>query len=484
MKMTIRFLQSRNGNLRYRRKIPEHLRPYFGGKREITHALGLTVAQQHLAPARVAAIDSKIRKQLAAAERAYQLDQAPEKLALAAEAWARENRLIGPDPVARYSDPYEVTEYDTWADEIERLAERNTPPGIEPGPEFLPPLERMKLETVKRSRRVEVATGLLSAELAYTQHRHGGTLPKAESVAIAQLKEWLTTRGSSLALADVSRADAREFATYLARDRGQGAETVKRRLNSIRALWNFAIDHFELDLKNPWAGLEVPGTSRAHGAAKASEQRLPFNKRHLKLIDEHIRRTLGSNTTTGHFSTADIMLLLRASGCRPLEVGGLLRGDVQVIDGEHCLIIRPNRLRGLKTAESERIVPIVCPEARLALARVLGAAGNDPEAPLFSATLANTNALSGRLRTWLRAAGVPSSPRLVPYSLRHTLVEALRVSGAPEAITASVVGHAQGTMTARYGSGASTIAQLAAAIRNALPHLGEVPDHIYRAIER
>lgn len=484
MKMTVRFLQSRNGNLRYRRKVPEHLRPYFGGKHEITLSLGLTVAQQHLAPQRVAQIDKTVREQLRSAEAAYQQDQSPERLAELAESWAREKRLIGPNPVGRYGGPYETTEYDLWVESLERMAEHLAPRGVGPGPEFLPPLERMKLETAKQGRRVKVPVSLDSAASAYATHRHGGQLAKAEEVAFEQLRAWLRMRRSNCVLEEVSRAEAREFLTYLCNERGQSAETIRRRLNSIRALWNFSIDHFELDTKNPWAGLEVPDSGRKGGTLKASQERLPFNRRHLELIGAHIRRALGSNKPTQSASTADFILLLRATGCRPLEIGGLLRDDIRTIDGELCIIIRPNSFRGLKTKESERIVPVVCNEANLALKRLLHHVESKPDAPLFPASFANTNTLSARLRKWLRAAGVPASPRLVPYSFRHTLAEALRVSGTSEALTAAVLGHSQGTMTARYGAGSQSIPALSAALRTALARLGEVPDHIYRADEK
>ena len=54
-------------------------------------------------------------------------------------------------------------------------------------------------------------------------------------------------------------------------------------------------------------------------------------------------------------------------------------------------------------------------------------------------------------RTYLTRIGLKTGPEIVVYSLRHTVVDRLRLAGIGEDEIGMLVGHDKPTMTGRYG---------------------------------
>ena len=54
-------------------------------------------------------------------------------------------------------------------------------------------------------------------------------------------------------------------------------------------------------------------------------------------------------------------------------------------------------------------------------------------------------------RTYLPRIGLKADRRIVVYSLRHTVVDRLRLAGISEDEIGMIVGHSNPTMTGRYG---------------------------------
>lgn len=471
MLMSVKYLQKRGGRLHYRRKIPEHLRPYLGDRREFKQSLGLAETEQHLAPARIKLIDRDVSRMMLQAERLHQRNQSPEALAKIAEEWALRMSFIGPGSEENRRTDGEFTELDHWLDQLERRAEAQTPRGEEPDPHYLSAEDKMKLETVKRGKRVKVPVSFISAVEAYTDEQAGGMLGKAEQSAFKQLQEWFNKRGTTT-IEDVDRKLASDFITYLSRDRGQSAETIRRRLNSIRALWSFTIDRNEIDdLRNPWAKIKHAALKSDPLKPKASQRVLPFRFEHWEMIDRWCSENPGS--------TRDLIVLLKATGCRPLEIAGLQKVDVQTRGNHKVLNIRPNSNRRLKTEGSERFVPVVTLEAIEALDRLTLA---DRES-LFRRALHNTNNTSQLLNKAIRAAGVPKSRRLVAYSIRHSVIEAMRRNQVREGLISAIVGHSESGITARYGAGGYETSVTAEALEHAQSALGDVQKDVYSPAE-
>ncbi|WP_182482336.1 tyrosine-type recombinase/integrase [Henriciella barbarensis] len=467
MLMKIDYLQRRGGKLRYRRRIPEDIRPYFGGRAEIVQSLGLNAGDEAKAIALIKRIDRDISVQFLEAARAAHRKEDPAVLAKLAEEWAIANKFLGVDRSGLENpyDPKGPSNYDTWLDGTIHAAEQKIGTERELDLSDLSLEDQYRIETVKSGKRVTAPLTIETAIETYATMRHAGELPKAESAAFSQLREWLG-KSSTRYLSELSRSMAREFLGHLANARQQRAGTIRRRLNSLRALWSFSIDHYELTFANPWARLEVPVATEL----KPVEERLPFNAAHWDKIDTLLMQASGD--------IRDVLLLLKFTGCRPLEIAGLAVDDVVRMDGLTCLRIRKNEFRRIKNRESDRLVPLVDPQAVSVIERRLGETGS-----LFPETLHGTSNLSARLNHAIRKAGIPQSSRLTAYSIRHSVTEALRVAGAPDHHMKAILGHADATTTARYGAGGVDVSDLARSLQMAQAHLGKVPLHIYEAEE-
>ena len=108
---------------------------------------------------------------------------------------------------------------------------------------------------------------------------------------------------------------------------------------------------FELATNNPFEGLKIRNKP-AHVSGVSSEEndRRSFTPEEL-LQYEDILKTKKSEIKT-------IGLLMIWTGCRTMEIGGLLNNELLLDLNVPYLLIRPNSIRGLKTLASERKVPL------------------------------------------------------------------------------------------------------------------------------
>ena len=286
----------------------------------------------------------------------------------------------------------------------------------------------------------------------YARHKPEGEVGKAEETAFHQFLECLGDRP----LAELDRLSVRQWMDWLETERGQSAATIRRRLTSAKAVFNFALDTLDLPYRNPF--------SRQKVKQQAPLKRLPFHISHLELIDQWIA---GARLTN---PTGLILRLLKGTGCRPLEIGGLAAADVDLNPATPLIHIRPNQRRRLKTASSERIVPLVDDTLEAARAALAASSGDW----LFPAKCAETELLSARLNKAIRASGVPQTPSLTAYSFRHTFVEAMRQAEVRPEILRLLVGHQRPTMTDQYGAIRYSYAQLQASMLVAQDLFGRV----------
>lgn len=193
MRMNIKHLQVRGGALRYRRKIPQRLRPYFGGKREIVQSLGLRVGQEARAVAMVQALNAQWDAHFLEAERAYRLNQDPHYLATQAEQWALRNRFINPDASGLYgptdSEGRQIGpgDYDFWL-ETEVINPFYRRHQREPELHELAPETRIKIETVKRGSRVPTELTLGRVIDERNKHHWGAKRTKQKLLTLASLR--------------------------------------------------------------------------------------------------------------------------------------------------------------------------------------------------------------------------------------------------------------------------------------------------------
>ncbi|WP_417480508.1 tyrosine-type recombinase/integrase [Maricaulis maris] len=296
----------------------------------------------------------------------------------------------------------------------------------------------------------EAVPTLSQAAEVYARLRGVDALEKPEQMALDQFIAFM----GDLRVDEIQRRKVREWIGWLAEKRGQGSSTVKRRLCSVSAFCTAVIDQHELDLANPFSRHRVPT-----GVVGFRE---PFTRDQLALINAWLKTPWGDRTS------GLIIRLLRATGARPLEIGGLVVADVRLDHELPHIFIRPNAFRGLKTPGSSRLLPLV-EDAVIAAEQAISRA--DGEA-LFPPACHDTGRLSARLNKAIRSTGVPKRKELTAYSFRHTVQEAMRLSGAPFDVQRAVLGHAKTTVTERYGARQVPLELMRKALEQAAIHRG------------
>jgi len=232
-------------------------------------------------------------------------------------------------------------------------------------------------------------------------------------------------------LENITRKDANAYRDYLL---GQIApNSVVRTLSIVKAAINTAINEHDLDCKNVFAGIRVKGS----GASKTD--RLPITEVQLEgTAQDFLNDPLA----------AVLFVTLRDTGCRVAEVTGLLVRDIDL--EQQTLTIKSNGHRSLKTATSERTIPI-SNETAQHLAKFC--VNKTPSEPLFTkyARPRGNDSASAMLMKRLRKT--VSDSKVTIHSLRHRMKDRLRNTGCPEAISRAILGHSENSVAANYGSG-------------------------------
>jgi integrase len=253
---------------------------------------------------------------------------------------------------------------------------------------------------------------------------------KSSMVAIRAL---LTVAGDR-EVESYKRDDARALLAHL-QSIGNKTATIRRRFNTINAILNFAYQELEIDRRNPFAKMIIAGEGL--DAAK----RGTFTEQELRDGYEQ-----SMNSLTG---IPLLFPILGETGCRLAEIVGLRVGDVDLDD--RVLHIRPNDKRRLKTAGSERSLPLT-DMAWLALTKALQHSDDEWMLQRYIkedgcyATHASNALAKWTKRRWGMTA----------HSLRHTMRDRLRASEVPlEAIDQIGGWSSVSNIGSRYGQGYS-----------------------------
>ena len=157
------------------------------------------------------------------------------------------------------------------------------------------------------------------------------TLPRAALSGFISL-------ASDRDVSQYTREDAKLFVRHM-EIKGNKTATIRRRINSISAIVNYAYAELDLDKRNPFSRLFIKGEG------EDSHKRGTFANKQLKWEYD---KALASGS-----QIKLLMPLLGETGCRLAEIVGLKLED---IDLENDLIhIRPNSTRRLKTRSSQRM---------------------------------------------------------------------------------------------------------------------------------
>ena len=216
--------------------------------------------------------------------------------------------------------------------------------------------------------------------------------------------------------------------------KGNKTATIRRRINSLSAILNYAYAELDFDKRNPFTRLIIKNEGD------------DISKRGTFTNDQLLwgyEKALASGS-----QIKLLMPLLGDTGCRLAEIVGL---ELQDIDMEQELIhIRPNTIRRLKTKNSERTLPLVG-YAKTAMQQAISDSDEKYLFPRYvRAGRCKADHASAALSKWLKK----DFDGLTAHCLRHTFRDRLRYSGCPLELIDQIGGWSSiGTIGSKYGMG-------------------------------
>jgi integrase len=243
----------------------------------------------------------------------------------------------------------------------------------------------------------------------------------------------LAQLSGDMSIENYGRQDARNFVQTLLQ-REMRTTSIRRRLNCLSAIFNYAFAEYEIDGRNPFTRVLIA----REGADRV--KRLPVDTEGLQGLYE------ACLTTDKPLRWA--VPILGETGCRIAEVIGLRRSDVSP-DATSIKIIA-HSARRLKTSGSERELPLVG-YAQVAMQKLINA---DNNAYLFPTYLRDGEILAthagNTLNKWLKQ----QTEGKTAHCLRHAFRDRLRAVECPIELLDALGGWSavQGAGR-RYGAG-------------------------------
>jgi integrase len=228
---------------------------------------------------------------------------------------------------------------------------------------------------------------LLDALEVYFEQKGKGR-PKTFRVAAERSCNYLIGLCGNKPLSDYTRQDALQFRDWLV-DRGLTGSSVTRNFSYLKAVINFALSEYALDVRNPFIGVY-------HDRKAGVLVRKPIP------IDDI--RNIQSECRAINDDMRWLIALISDTGMRLAEGAGLLKRDFIGLDTDLPFVrVAKHPWRNLKTASSERKVPLVG-EALWAARRIIEAdTASDFAFPRYNRTSQTAaNSASAALNKWLK----------------------------------------------------------------------------------
>lgn len=146
-----------------------------------------------------------------------------------------------------------------------------------------------------------------------------------------------------------------------------------------------------------------------------------------------------------------VVVLVALIGCRISEVSGLRRSDVFLEEATPFLRIVDHPGRRLKTAASNRDVPLV----GAALSAVVALGESQPDSEYFLPRYGGKKSGGDMLGQYVNKRTKVVDERITSHCFRHLLKDLLREAGAQDSLANEIQGHANPGHGAKYGRGFS-----------------------------
>jgi len=211
-------------------------------------------------------------------------------------------------------------------------------------------------------------------------------------------------------VSEYTREDAKLFVHHL-KMKGNKTATIRRRVNSISAILNYAYSELDLDKRNPFTRLFI------QNEGGDVFKRGTFSNEQLKW---------GYDKALSSSSTVKLLMpILGETGCRLAEIVGSRVDDIG-LDGT-IIQIRPNTARRLKTKNSVRTLPLLG-YARRSIEQAQRQSDGEWLFPRYiKGGLCRADNASAALNKWLKK----DFNDLTGHSLRHTMRDRLRAVNCP-----------------------------------------------------
>ena len=274
---------------------------------------------------------------------------------------------------------------------------------------------------------------------------------------------WFYGRVGQKPVDQITRQDVLAFKSKLLSD-GQSAANIKVKLSRLRTLLQWAAD-------NGHAAANVAHGITIKDTQAAKNKRKPFDLLALNAIFGSSIYAEGDRPTQGRGEAAYwLPLLALFTGARMEELGQLRPDDVvhrsypdpdgNERQGWFLNLVEIARENGteLKTAESERVIPLHSELHRLGFLDFALAMKNEERHRLFyKLTPGPYGNLTHKWGQWfahsLRNTWGVTDKRMTFHSFRHTFTDHVRRPDIPEGIQRQLVGHSSKDVHDDYGSG-------------------------------
>jgi integrase len=276
---------------------------------------------------------------------------------------------------------------------------------------------------------------LLDALEVYLEQKGKGR-PKTFRVAAERSCNYLIGLSGNKPLSGYTRQDALQFRDWLVA-LGLTGSSITRNFSYLKAVINFALSEYALDIRNPFVGVY-------HDRSEGVLVRKP--------IPIEAIRNVQSECHAIDDDMRWLIALISDTGMRLAEGAGLLKEDFVGLDTDLPYVrVTKHPWRNLKTSSSERHIPLVG-EALWAAKRIAEADNESNFAfPRYNRTSQTAaNSASAALNKWLKQY-VPDGCTM--HSFRHSMRDRLRAVQCPSDITDQIGGWTTDGVGQGYGSG-------------------------------
>jgi len=276
---------------------------------------------------------------------------------------------------------------------------------------------------------------LLDALEVYLEQKGKGR-PKTFRVAAERSCNYLIGLCGNKPLSGYTRQDALQFRDWLVA-RGLTGSSITRNFSYLKAVINFALSEYALDIRNPFVGIYHDRCAGVLVRKPIPMEAVRNVQSECHAIDDDMRW---------------LIALISDTGMRLAEGAGLLKEDLVGLDADLPYVrVTKHPWRNLKTSSSERNIPLVG-EALWAAKRIVETDTASGFAfPRYNrASTTSANSASAALNKWLKQY-VPAGCTM--HSFRHSMRDRLRVVQCPADITDQIGGWTTDGVGQGYGSG-------------------------------